>query len=139
MVNNINLMGRMTRDPELRSTNAGTSVVDFTLAVDRDYTTRDGGERQTDFIECVAWKGTAEFIAKHFPKGSLMSVVGRLQVRSWTDRDGNRRRKHEVEVEKAYFAGRNKSSNESISESRFEEADNTGELPFRGEDLGCQA
>lgn len=130
MVNNINLMGRITRDPELRSTNAGTSVVDFVLAVDRDYTTKDGSERQTDFIECVAWKSTAEFIAKHFPKGSLISVVGRLQVRNWTDKDGNKRRKYEVEVEKAYFAGRNKPSNEASPESRFEEADNTGELPF---------
>lgn len=119
MVNNINLMGRMTRDPELRSTNSGTSVVDFVLAVDRDYTTKDSGERQTDFIECVAWKSTAEFIAKHFSKGSQISVIGRLHVRNWTDRDGNRRRKYEVEVEKAYFAGRNKSSNEPNPESRF--------------------
>lgn len=130
MVNNINLMGRMTRDPELRSTNSGTSVVDFVLAVDRDYTTKDSGERQTDFIECVAWKSTAEFIAKYFPKGSQISVVGRLHVRNWTDKDGNRRRKYEVEVEKAYFAGRSKSTNESDPESRFEEADNNGELPF---------
>ena len=104
MLNNIVLLGRMTRDPELRQTAGGVSVTTFTLAVDRDYAPQ-GQDRETDFIDCVAWRGTAEFVAKYFVKGSMAAVFGRLQIRNWTDREGNRRRSAEVAVEHVYFGG----------------------------------
>ena len=92
MLNHITIMGRLTRDPELRYTQTQTPVASFTLAVDRDYSNRDTNERQTDFIDCVAWRSTAEFVSKYFQKGSLSVVSGRLQLRDWTDKDGNKRR-----------------------------------------------
>ena len=103
MLNHITLMGRLTRDPELRYTQSQTPVASFTLAVDRDYGGRDGGERQTDFIDCVAWRSTAEFVSKYFQKGSMAVVSGRLQIRDWTDRDNNKRRSAEVVVDNVYF------------------------------------
>ena len=103
MLNHITIMGRLTRDPELRYTQSQTPVASFTLAVDRDFGGRDGGERQTDFIDCVAWRQTAEFVSKYFQKGSMAVVAGRLQIRDWTDRDGNKRRSAEVVAENVYF------------------------------------
>ena len=103
MLNHITLMGRLTRDPELRYTQSQTPVASFTLAVDRDFGSRDGGEKQTDFIDCVAWRQTAEFVSKYFTKGSMAVVSGRLQIRDWTDRDGGKRRSAEVVVDNMYF------------------------------------
>ena len=103
MLNHITIMGRLTRDPELRYTQSQTPVAYFTLAVDRDFGSRDGGEKQTDFIDCVAWRQTAEFVSKYFTKGSMAVVSGRLQIRDWTDRDGGKRRSAEVVVDNMYF------------------------------------
>ena len=104
-------MGRLTRDPELRYTQSNTPVATFRLAVDRDYTPRDGGERQTDFIDCVAWRSTGEFVSKYFQKGSMAIVSGRLQMREWTDKEGNRRTTAEVVADNVYF-GESKRSRE---------------------------
>ena len=103
MLNHITIMGRLTRDPELRYTQSQTPVASFTLAVDREFGSRDGGEKQTDFIDCVAWRQTAEFVSKYFTKGSMAVVSGRLQIRDWTDRDGGKRRSAEVVVDNMYF------------------------------------
>ena len=107
MLNHIVIMGRLTRDPELRYTQSQTPVASFTLAVDRDFGGRDGGEKQTDFIDCVAWRQTAEFVNKYFTKGSMAVVSGRLQIRDWTANDGSKRRSAEVVVDNMYF-GENK-------------------------------
>ena len=103
MLNHITIMGRLTRDPELRRTGSGIAVASFTLAVDRDFSPRDGGERETDFIDCVAWRQTGEFVSKYFTKGRMAVVSGRLQIRSWTDKDGNKRRSAEVVADNVYF------------------------------------
>ena len=103
MLNRIPIMGRLTRDPELRRTGSGVAVASFTVAVDRDFGGRDGGERETDFIDCVAWRQTGEFVSKYFTKGSMIVVSGRLQIRGWTDKDGNKRRTAEVVADKVYF------------------------------------
>ena len=103
MLNYIVIMGRLTRDPELRRTGNGTAVASFTLAVDRDFS-KDNGEKEVDFIECVAWKGTAEFVERNFHKGKMAVVSGRLQIRPWTDKDGNKRRTAEIVVTNVYFA-----------------------------------
>lgn len=102
MLNHIVIMGRLTRDPELRKTQGGTSVASFTLAVDRDLTPK-GGEKETDFIDCVAWAGTADFVSGYFFKGSMAVVDGRLQLRDWKDKDGNKRRNAEVLADNIYF------------------------------------
>lgn len=102
MLNKIIIMGRLTRDPELRRTQGGTAVASFTLAVDRDFKDQTG-ERGTDFIDCVAWSHTGEFASKYFSKGRMAVVQGRLQLRDWTDRDGNKRRSAEVVAEQMYF------------------------------------
>lgn len=102
MLNHIALMGRLTRDPELRHTQSGTPVASFTLAVDRDFKGQDG-EKQTDFIDIVAWRNTAEFASKYFSKGRMAVVEGRLQIRPWTDKDGNKRRSAEVVADSVYF------------------------------------
>ena len=104
MLNHITIMGRLTRDPELRYTQSQTPVASFTLAVDRDFASRDGGERQTDFIDCVAWRGTGEFVERNFSKGKMIVVSGRLQIRKWEDKNGNKRNTAEIVVENAYFA-----------------------------------
>ena len=117
MLNHIVIMGRLTRDPELRYTQAQTPVASFTLAVDRDYGGRDGGERQTDFIDCVAWRQTAEFVSKYFQKGSMAVVSGRLQLRDWTDREGGKRRSAEVVVENMYFGESKRRDGESRGDS----------------------
>ena len=103
MLNHIVLMGRLTRDPELRYTQSQIPVASFRLAVDRDFGGRDGGERQTDFIDIVAWRSTAEFVSKYFTKGSMAVVSGRLQIRDWTDREGGKRRSAEVVADNVYF------------------------------------
>lgn len=103
MLNHIVIMGRLTRDPDLRYTQSQLPVVSFTLAVDRDFSGKDGGEKQTDFIDCVAWRSTAEFISKYFAKGSMAAVSGRLQLRDWTDREGGKRRSAEIVVDNMYF------------------------------------
>ena len=103
MLNHITIMGRLTRDPELRRTGSGIAVASFTVAVDRDFGSRDGGERETDFIDCVAWRQTGEFVSKYFTKGSMIVVSGRLQIRGWTDKDGNKRRTAEVVADNCYF------------------------------------
>ena len=102
MLNHIVLMGRLTRDVELRTTQSGVSVASFTLACDRDFGGRDG-EKETDFIDCVAWRSTADFAAKYFSKGRMAVVSGRLQIRPWTDKEGNKRYSTEVAVENIYF------------------------------------
>ena len=102
MLNHISIMGRMTKDPELRRTPTGVPVASFTLAVDRDFKEKNG-EKETDFIDCVAWRNTAEFVEKYFGKGRMAIVAGRLQIRSWTDKDGNKRRTAEVVADNVYF------------------------------------
>ena len=104
MLNRIIVMGRLVRDPELRTTQSGVSVTSFTLAVDRDFKNRDSGEKSTDFIDVVAWRQTAEFICKYFGKGRMAVAEGRLQIRDWKDRDGNNRRSAEVVADNVYFA-----------------------------------
>lgn len=116
MLNHIVIMGRLTRDPELRRTGSGIAVASFTVAVDRDFAPRDGGERETDFIDCVAWRQTGEFVSKYFTKGSMIVVSGRLQVRSWTDKDGNKRRTAEIVADNVYF-GESRRSSESNGSS----------------------
>ena len=146
MLNRIILMGRLTRDPELRHTQAGTPVASFSLAVDRDFKDKATGEKGTDFIDIVAWRQTAEFGSRFFTKGRMAVVEGRLQLRDWTDRDGNKRRTAEVLAEHVYF-GDSKRDAEGGAESggaytpppaepgsggaEFEElTDDDGELPF---------
>ena len=111
MLNHITIMGRLVRDPELRRTGSGIAVTSFTVAVDRDFGGRDGGEKETDFIDCVAWRATGEFVQKYFTKGSMIVVSGRLQIRPWTDKEGNKRRTAEVVADNVYF-GESKRSNE---------------------------
>ena len=102
MLNHIVLMGRLTRDPELRHTGSGISVASFTLAVDRDFKNQDG-KKECDFIDVVAWRGAGEFVSKYFDKGSMAVVSGRLQIRNWTDNEGNKRRSAEVVADNVYF------------------------------------
>lgn len=146
MLNHITLMGRLTRDPELRYTPSQTPVASFTLAVDRDFASKESGEKQTDFIDCVAWRQTGEFVSKFFSKGSMAVVSGRLQIRDWLDKDGNKRRSAEVVAENVYFgeSKRRESSDTGYSEipsshssggdfkgSAFSELDDgDGDLPF---------
>ena len=102
MLNKIIIMGRLTRDPELRRTGSGTAVTSFSLAVDRDFKSHSG-EKETDFIDVVAWRNTAEFVSKYFTKGRMAVVEGRLQIRDWTDQNGGKRRSAEVVAENVYF------------------------------------
>ena len=103
MLNHIAIMGRLTRDPELRRTGSGLPVASFTVAVDRDFGKNENGEKETDFIDCVAWRNTAEFVSKYATKGRMVAVSGRLQIRGWTDKDGNKRRTAEVVADNVYF------------------------------------
>jgi len=116
-MNQIVIMGRLTRDPELRHTPSGVAVASFSLAVDRGFTPKDGGERQTDFIDCVAWRNTAEFVSKYFTKGQMAAVSGRLQIRDWNDKDGNKRKSAEVVADNIYFTESKKSREASLSTS----------------------
>ena len=113
MLNHIVLMGRLTRDPELRYTQSQLPVATFRIAVDRDFGGRDGAERQADFIDIVAWRSTAEFVSKYFMKGSMAVVSGRLQIRDWQDRDGNKRRSAEVVADNVYFGESRRSREEN--------------------------
>ena len=115
MLNHITIMGRLTRDPELRRTGSGIAVASFTVAVDRDFGGRDGGEKETDFIDCVAWRQTGEFVSKYFTKGRMIVVSGRLQIRSWTDKDGNKRRTAEVVADNCYFGDSKRDADNSGS------------------------
>ena len=103
MLNKIIIMGRLTRDPELRHTQTGTAVASFSLAVDRDFKDKATGDRTTDFIDVVAWRQTGEFVSRYFTKGRMAVVEGRLQIRDWTDKDGNKRRSAEVVADNVYF------------------------------------
>ena len=117
MLNHIVLMGRLTRDPELRRTGSGTAVASFTLAVDRDFSGKDSTEKETDFIDCVAWRQTGEFVSKYFSKGQMAVVSGRLQIRGWTDKEGNKRRTAEVVADNVYFGDSKKEETNSNSAS----------------------
>ena len=103
MLNHITIMGRLVRDPELRRTGSGVAVASFSVAVDRDFGRNENGEKETGFIDCVAWRNTAEFVSKYATKGRMVVVSGRLQIRSWTDKDGNKRRTAEVVADNVYF------------------------------------
>lgn len=129
-LNKIFIMGRITKDPELRRTDSGAAVTSFSLAVDRDFKGQNG-EKETDFIDVVAWRSTAEFVAKYFAKGRMAVVEGRLQIRSWKDKDGNKRSKAEVVADNVYFADSKKESGYSaLVEPEMAEIEDDGDLPF---------
>ena len=119
MLNHIVIMGRLTRDPELRRTGSGVAVASFTLAVDRDFGKNENGERETDFIDCVAWRQTGEFVSKYFTKGRMAVVSGRLQIRSWNDKDGNKRRTAEVVADNVYFGDSKRDEGGSYAGNSF--------------------
>ena len=133
MLNKIILMGRLTRDPELRRTQSGTAVASFSLAVDRDYKAQNG-DRETDFIDCTAWRSTAEFVSSYFTKGRMAIVEGRLQVNDWTDRDGGKRRSCVVVADNVYFGDSRKVSNSDTMPQSGElcelSKEEEGALPF---------
>lgn len=132
MLNKIIIMGRLTRDPELRRTGSGTAVTSFSLAVDRDFKSQSG-EKETDFIDVVAWRNTAEFVSKYFSKGRMAIVQGRLQIREWTDKSGNKRRTAEVVADNVYFGDSKKENKEApeYKQADFAEiSEEDGELPF---------
>ncbi len=141
MLNKIVIMGRFTRDPEIRHTQSGTAVASFSLAVERDFKEQDGS-RSTDFIDCVAWRSSADFVSKYFSKGRMAVVEGRLQIRDWTDKNGNNRRSAEVIVNNIYFGDSKKDGDSSsgsygpagapvnVSASDFSDVEDDGELPF---------
>ena len=140
-LNKIFLQGRLTRDPELRRTGSGTAVTSFSLACDRDFKSQSG-EKETDFIEVVAWKNTAEFVSKYFSKGRMAVVEGRLQIRDWTDKAGNKRTTAEVVADNVYFADSKRSeSNDNqkenfnalsgrVSDDFVPASEEDGEIPF---------
>lgn len=139
MLNHITIMGRFTRDPELRHTQSGTAVTSFTLAVDRDFKDKNSGEAVTDWISCTAWKGTAEFVSRYFQKGRMAVVDGRLQTRSYQDRDGNKRTAVEVVADHVYFGDSRKKESEGNAPEdelpdtegqKFAELDDSSDLPF---------
>lgn len=115
MLNRITVMGRFTRDPELRKTNSGLSCANFSLAVERDIANSQTGKRETDFIDCVAWRATADFVSKYFRKGSMAVVSGRLQIRTWQDKNGNNRRTAEIVTDNIYFGSSKKDSQGSAA------------------------
>ena len=121
MLNNIIIMGRLVKAPELKSTKSGISVLSFSVANERDFA--KGEEKKTDFIDCVAWRSTAEFISKYFKKGSMIVVQGRLQSRKWEDRDGNKRTSWEIQVNNAYFGESKKETSSSNSAPEFTDED----------------
>ena len=133
MLNRIVLMGRLTRDPELRHTSTGTAVASFTLAVDRDFKNQNG-EKECDFIDVVAWRNTGDFVSKYFDKGSMAVVSGRLQIRAWTDKEGNKRRSAEVIADNVYFGSYKRNTDEGTASdgfARYEPLEgDDGDLPF---------
>ena len=137
MLNKVFVMGRLARDPELRRTQSGTAVASFTLAVDRDFKDKSSGERGVDWINCVTWRQSAEFVSRYFTKGRMAVVEGRLQVIEWTDKDGSKRWKTEVVADNIYFgdskaAPPQSSPAESEPKSGYtqEQDVDDGELPF---------
>ena len=158
MLNHIVVMGRLTRDPELRTTQSGVNVASFTVAVDRDFGGRDGAERQTDFFDCAAWSQTGEFVSKYFQKGRMIVVSGRMQSRKYQDREGNNRTAWEIQADNVYFGDSKRDSDNAgysqssytgqssysrgsdsprqsapvppVTPSPFEELEDDGELPF---------
>lgn len=134
MLNHISLMGRLTRDPELRYTQSQTPVASFTLACDRDFRDKDG-ERPTDFIPVTAWRSTAEFVDRYFRKGDMMAVSGRLQMREWTDKDGNKRVSAEVVADNVYFGDSSRSS-DGGAPSRDHGGNSYGGGSYGGRDSG---
>ncbi len=131
MLNHITIMGRMVRDPEMRTTNSGTPVVSFSLAVDRDFADKESGERGVDFIDVTAWRHTAEFVSRYFTKGRMAVVSGRLQTRNWTDKDGNKRKAVEIVAENVYFGDSKRNDSETIAPSAPADF-----APIEGEDEG---
>ena len=115
MLNHITIMGRLVRDPEMRRTQSGIAVTSFTLAVERDYAGKDSSEKETDFIDCVAWRQAGEFVNNYFKKGRMACVSGRLEIHIWTDKDGNKRRSAEVIAENVYFADSKKDTDSGDS------------------------
>lgn len=132
MLNHVVLQGRLTRDPELRHTQSGTAVASFSLAVDRDFKSRESGEKSTDFIDVVVWRQTAEFVCKYFTKGRMAVVEGRLQIRDWTDKEGGKRRTAEVVADNVYFGDskRDSEDGDSADGDQFAELSDDSELPF---------
>jgi single-strand DNA-binding protein len=138
MLNQVTIMGRLTRDPELRRTGSGVAVASFTLAVDRDFSGKDGGEKETDFVDIVAWRQTGEFVSKYFTKGRMAVVSGRLQIRNWVDKDGSKRKTAEVVADQVYFGdskreatGSNGAPQEYPPAQQFQVLDGDDEtLPF---------
>ena len=137
-LNRVVIMGRLTRDPELRRTQTGTAVTSFSLAVDRDFKSRESGEKATDFIDVVAWRQTAEFVCQYFAKGRMAVVEGRLQIRDWKDKDGNNRRSAEVVADNVYFGDSKKEDGGckaagkavDVDADDFAEVEEDGDLPF---------
>jgi len=132
MLNHITLMGRLTRDPELRYTPSGAAVASFTVAVDRDFASKESGEKQTDFIDVVAWRQTGEFVSKFFTKGSMAVISGRLQIRDWQDKDGNKRRSAEVIADNVYFGEGKRSHDGSDSGYHEKSVPRSSEGNFKG-------
>lgn len=133
MLNICTFAGRLTRDPELRRTGSGIAVTSFTIAVERDYSNKNGGEKEADFIDCVAWRGTGEFVEKYFTKGQMAIVSGRLQIRRWTDNNGGNRRTAEIIVDNVYFGDSKNNSNDqqTVPAQSFTATEIPGyELPF---------
>ena len=154
-INSVTIMGRLTASPELKYTRDDVPFCTFSMALERPYKNKDG-ERGVDFIDCVAWRGTAEFIERNFQKGAMICVTGRLQIRDWTDKDGNKRRSAEILVDNAYFTGERRNTERSAEapaerrepareqppaprevpppqeyhQGKFAEMDEDGELPF---------
>ena len=119
MLNVCTVMGRIVRDPELRRTGNGTAVASFTVAVDRDFSSKDGSENETDFIDCVAWRQTGEFVSKYFAKGRMAVVSGRLQIRSWKDKDGNSRKSAEIVADNVYFGDSKRDGDSIVSNNSY--------------------
>ena len=142
MLNKIILMGRLTRDPELRHTQTGTAVASFSLAVDRDFKDKATGDRTTDFIDVVAWRQTGEFVSRYFTKGRMAVVEGRLQIRDWTDKDGNKRRSAEVVADNVYFGDSKRDAESAGPNSGGYSAPSGGRSPapsgFGAPDMGDQ-
>lgn len=135
MLNHIVLMGRLTRDPELRRTGSGIAVASFTLAVDRDFAAQ-GAERETDFVDIVAWRSTAEFVSRYFTKGRMAVVSGRLQIRNWTDKEGNKRRSAEVVADNVYFGD---SKRDGAATGGFDQSAPSYSAPFGGSPYSAPA
>lgn len=136
MLNHVEVQGRLTADPELRSTNSGKAVASFSIACERDYAT-DGKQRETDFLEVVAWGGTAQFITRNFAKGQMAIVTGRLQVRAWEDKNGQKRRTTEIVADNVYFCGRKETPTQSYDKPtvgcqmpEYDLLDDSAPLPF---------